>query len=68
MGACSLTPPRVRRASGFVQIFLSQVPRRETLGSPRKLTAGALVDRKLRFNANFRGGRYVGLLHRNAVM
>jgi hypothetical protein len=25
------------------------VPRQETLGSPRKLTAGALVDRKLRF-------------------
>jgi hypothetical protein len=44
--------PRVRRASGFVQIFLSQVPRRETLGSPPKLTAGALVDRKLRFYAN----------------
>src|SRR5580700_6234803 len=41
--------PRVRRASGFVQIFLSQVPRRDTLGSTRKLTAGALVDRKLRF-------------------
>src|ERR1700733_3528070 len=48
--------PRVRRASGFVQIFLSQVPRRETLGSPRKLTAGALVDRKLRFFANCRQG------------
>jgi len=34
------------------QILLSQVPRRETLGSPRKLTAGALVDRNLRFHAN----------------
>src|SRR5580700_9535403 len=36
--------PRVRRASGFVQIFLSQVPRRDTLGSTRKLTTGALVE------------------------
>jgi len=29
------------------------VPRRETLGSSPKLTAGALVDRKLRFFANW---------------
>src|ERR1700733_12061875 len=45
--------PRARRASGFVQIFQSQVLRRETLGSPRKLTASALVDRKLRFFINY---------------
>jgi hypothetical protein len=41
-------PHRVRR---FVQIFLSQVLGRDTLGSTRKLTAGALVERKLRFFA-----------------
>jgi transposase len=34
-------------ASGFVQIPLSQVPRRDTLGSTRVLGAGALVDRAL---------------------
>jgi hypothetical protein len=43
---------RVRRASGFVQIPLSQVPRRETLGSTQKFGAGALVDRVLRFIVN----------------
>ena len=32
---------------------LSQVPRRETLGSTRVLGAGALVDRALRFIANY---------------
>jgi hypothetical protein len=36
-------------ASGFIHIPLSQVPRRETLGSTRTLGAGALVDRRLRF-------------------
>jgi len=39
----------VRRASGFVQIPLSQVPQRETLGSAQTFGAGALVDRVLRF-------------------
>jgi hypothetical protein len=41
-------------ATGLLEInlrLLSQVPRRETLGSARKLGAGALVDRKLRFVA-----------------
>jgi hypothetical protein len=31
------------------------VPRRETLGSPRKLTAGAPVDRNLRFVVILKG-------------
>jgi hypothetical protein len=43
--------PRVRRARGFVQIPLSQVPRRETLVATQKFGAGALVDRVLRFTA-----------------
>jgi hypothetical protein len=38
---------RVRRDTGFVQIPLSQVPRREILPATRNLTAGALVDRVL---------------------
>ena len=50
-------PGPTRRSAGdrrpdADQILLSQVPRRETLGSPQKLTAGALVDRKLRFCDN----------------
>jgi len=36
-------------ARDFVQIPLSQVPRRKTLGPARQLGAGALVDRVLRF-------------------
>jgi hypothetical protein len=48
----------VRRASGFIQIPLSQVPRREALGSTRTLGAGALVDRELRFIANYPGQKY----------
>jgi hypothetical protein len=44
--------PRVRRVSGFVQIRLSQVPRRDVLGSTPISRAGALVDRVLRFNVN----------------
>jgi hypothetical protein len=43
--------PRVRR---LVQIFLSHVPWRETVDSPRKLTAGAPVDRKLRLVTTLR--------------
>jgi hypothetical protein len=39
--------PRVRRVSGFVQIPLSQVPRRDALGSTPMSRAGALVDRVL---------------------
>jgi len=35
-----------------VQIPLSQVPRRNTLGPTEQLGAGALVDRVLRFIAN----------------
>ena len=38
---------RVRRDSGFVQIPLSQVPRREILPSPGDLIAGEIVDRVL---------------------
>jgi hypothetical protein len=34
------------------QLPLSQVPRREALGSTRTLGAGALVDRELRFEAS----------------
>ena len=41
----------VNAHGGFVQIPLSQVPRRETVGSARTLGAGALVDRALRFIA-----------------
>jgi|HubBroStandDraft_3_1064219.scaffolds.fasta_scaffold15803_2 hypothetical protein len=33
----------------YILVSYRQVRRRETLGSSRKLTAGALVDRKLRF-------------------
>jgi hypothetical protein len=39
---------------------LSQVPRRETLGSTRKLTAGALVDRVLRFFSTCGAAVYFG--------
>jgi hypothetical protein len=48
--AKSIALPRIRRPSGFVQISLSQVPRRDTLRSTRKLGAGALVDRDLRYS------------------
>jgi hypothetical protein len=44
---------RVRRASGFVQIPLSQVRRRATVGSTWRFGAGALVDRVLRFFGNY---------------
>ena len=44
---------RVRRVSGFVQIPLSQVPRRDALGSTPISRAGALVDRVLRFFASY---------------
>jgi len=45
-------PASAANASGFVQIPLSQVPRRDTVGSTRLHGAGALVDRKLRFRFN----------------
>src|SRR5260370_37039169 len=47
---CSRTAPsspRIANASGFIQIPLSQVPRREALGSTRTLGSAALVDRVL---------------------
>jgi hypothetical protein len=47
-------PASAANASGFVQIPLSQVPRRETLGSTRVLGAGALVDGVLRFNNSYK--------------
>jgi hypothetical protein len=47
------SPASAANASGFIQIPLSQVPRREALGSTRTLGAGALVDRALRFIANW---------------
>ena len=50
-------PASAANASDFVQIPLSQVPRRETLGSTRTLGAGALVDRALRFFNNYSGFR-----------
>jgi len=43
-----------RNSSDFVQIPLSQVPRRDTVGSTRLHGAGALVDRELRYFANCR--------------
>jgi hypothetical protein len=50
-------PASAANASDFVQIPLSQVPRRETLGSTRTLGAGALVDRALRFYVSYRAER-----------
>jgi hypothetical protein len=48
-------PAGLRHAQRWLLInlrTLSQVPRRETLGSTRGLGAGTLVDRVLRFFAN----------------
>ena len=52
--AARRTRGSVRRASGFVQILLSQVRRRETVCSTRLRRAGVLVDKILRFCANRR--------------
>jgi hypothetical protein len=46
------SPASAANASGLIQIPLSQVPRREALGSTRTLGIGALVDRVLRFIVN----------------
>ena len=49
-------PPQ--NASGFLQILLSQAPRRETIGSTGLPGAGALVDRILRFINKALSGRH----------
>jgi hypothetical protein len=58
-------PVRMQKAfrvrCDFVQIPLSQVPRRETLGSTQKFGAGALVDRVLRFCNSYGCGPAVRL-------
>jgi hypothetical protein len=46
-----IAPASAANASAFVQIPLSQVPGVKQFGSTRRLSAGALVDRALRFFA-----------------
>jgi hypothetical protein len=60
---CRIRPASVANASDFVQIPLSQVPRRDTVGSTRLHGAGALVDRELRF----RELRFINSDHRGIV-
>jgi hypothetical protein len=55
-------------ASDFLQIPLSQVPRRETFRSTQTLGAGALVDRVLRFNVNYEPVSELSTIHESDVI